>query len=218
MSIIAALSIPAYFRNEATGVGCATFDDRTVVDSAPTKTPRVSPPTTGHSARGYPTAVACRPTTSSPRHRPPARSTLSCSHKSCCNSMGPVCGPAPPNGGWSTPWACSASSGVRSTGDITISLIARLVTTRNPAYSPNTTKGLLRYVQTACNYATKCGYVKVNPFSVRPLRTWVRRIRAEGCETPDAHCSSSCDSRSVRQGRRRTGRLRPMAGQPAGAA
>jgi len=66
------------------------------------------------------------------------------------------------------------SLGVRSTRDLTVSLIARLVSTRDPKLSRNTVRGLLRYVQAACNYAEKSGYLKTSPFHIRGLRTWVR--------------------------------------------
>jgi integrase len=70
--------------------------------------------------------------------------------------------------------------GVRSTADLNVSLIGRLVTTRKAGLSPNTVKGLLRYVQTVCTYAAKSGYLKVNPFAVRPLRTWIRGSAPKG--------------------------------------
>jgi len=66
------------------------------------------------------------------------------------------------------------SLGVRTTADLTVSLVARLVSTRDPKLSPNTVRGLLRYVQALCNHAQKCGYLKTSPFHIRGLRTWVR--------------------------------------------
>ncbi|MFI5458981.1 MAG: tyrosine-type recombinase/integrase [Isosphaerales bacterium] len=65
-------------------------------------------------------------------------------------------------------------AGVRSTGDLTVSLLAKLVATRDPKLSPNTVRTLLRSVQSICSHAANCGYLAVNPFVVRPLRTWVR--------------------------------------------
>jgi integrase len=70
--------------------------------------------------------------------------------------------------------------GVTSTEDFTVGLVARIVTTRDPSLSPNTVKGLLRYTQTIMSHAVKIGALKTSPFSVRPLRTWVRGSAPKG--------------------------------------
>jgi len=64
--------------------------------------------------------------------------------------------------------------GVKTTADLTVSLIGRLVSSRDPALSPNTVRGLLRYVQCVANFAFKSGYLKTSPFHIRGLRSWVK--------------------------------------------
>ena len=70
--------------------------------------------------------------------------------------------------------------GVQTTGDLQVGLIAKLVETRPPHLSPHSVKALLRYIQAASNVAAKCGYLRVSPFAVRPIRDWVLAGKPKG--------------------------------------
>jgi len=76
--------------------------------------------------------------------------------------------------------------GVKSTADLTVSLVARVVASRDPKLSPNTVLGLLRYLQALCNFAARSGYLRVSPFAIRPLRSWVRPSRPMGVKRHNA--------------------------------
>jgi integrase len=64
--------------------------------------------------------------------------------------------------------------GVQSTADLTTAMLASLVTSHAPGRSPNTVRSRLRVVQAACTYAEKCGYVRISPFRIRGVSTWMR--------------------------------------------
>lgn len=66
------------------------------------------------------------------------------------------------------------SLGVTSTADLTVPLIARLVTSLPPEMSPRTVQGTLRRARVACNYAVHTGCLHVSPFQARPVASWVR--------------------------------------------
>lgn len=66
------------------------------------------------------------------------------------------------------------SLGVKSTSDLTIQLIARVVTTRAATLSPNRVRGILRHVSALCTHAVNFGYLRRSPFVARPIRTWVK--------------------------------------------
>jgi integrase len=70
---------------------------------------------------------------------------------------------------------CLTELGLETTFDLTPALIARLVAGRPEGHSPNTVIGLLRYVQAACGYAERSMYVRVSPFRIRGLSTFVRK-------------------------------------------
>jgi integrase len=64
--------------------------------------------------------------------------------------------------------------GVTSPSDLNISLISRVVETRDPALSPNTVRKLLRGISAIASHAVEFGYLSVSPFARRPIRSWVR--------------------------------------------
>jgi len=66
---------------------------------------------------------------------------------------------------------------LRTTAGLTVSLIGRLVAERTPGRSANSVRGFLRYLALTCSFAVKSGYVAVNPFSLRPLKSWCRPSR-----------------------------------------
>jgi len=67
---------------------------------------------------------------------------------------------------------------VKTTADLTIGLLGRLVADRTPGRSANSVRGFLRYLACACSFAVKAGYLPAgNPFSFRPLKSWVRPSR-----------------------------------------
>ena len=71
-------------------------------------------------------------------------------------------------------------SGVEATGDMTIQTIARLVASMPPELSPHTVLTMLRCIRTTCSVAVKSGYLRVNPFSIRPIGKWVRLTPPKG--------------------------------------
>jgi integrase len=56
-----------------------------------------------------------------------------------------------------------------TTADLTVSLVARYVATRPPAWSPYTLHGHLQIVRTLCGIAVRHRYLLVSPFALRPL-------------------------------------------------
>jgi integrase len=56
--------------------------------------------------------------------------------------------------------------GVKTTSDLTPGIVSKFVGF-NPAWKPETVKGLLGYLSPVCKYAKTMGYVRVNPFDVR---------------------------------------------------
>jgi len=70
--------------------------------------------------------------------------------------------------------ALVAQLGVESTADLTPATVARLVASRTPAESPNTTHGHLAYLRAACTYAAAMGYLHVSPFVIRSR--WIRKV------------------------------------------
>jgi integrase len=72
------------------------------------------------------------------------------------------------------------SLGVTTTADLDCRLLTRLVTTRDPALSPNSVRNLLRRVQCVCSHAVNFGYLDVSPFIKRPIRTWCRGSKPKG--------------------------------------
>jgi integrase len=82
---------------------------------------------------------------------------------------------------------CLGKVGCERTTDLTVSTIAELVKSRPEKNSPNSTRGLLRYCQTASSYAEKMAYVRLSPFKIRGLASWVRAVPAKGKK----HCSTA---------------------------
>jgi len=68
----------------------------------------------------------------------------------------------------------AAAAGATTTADLTPVLIARIVQGRPEGESSYTIQSLLRSLRAACSYALNCGYVRVNPFNARAVRSWVR--------------------------------------------
>ena len=64
--------------------------------------------------------------------------------------------------------------GVRSTADLNIRLINRIVGPTPATLSPNSVRSLLRNVSAICTHAVDLGYLASSPFKRRPIRTWVR--------------------------------------------
>jgi len=62
---------------------------------------------------------------------------------------------------------------VRTTADLTVALIARIVATRPPEHAPHTTWNLLRKLARACNLAVRSGRLRVSPFALKPVKKWV---------------------------------------------
>ncbi len=80
---------------------------------------------------------------------------------------------------------CLTELGVTSTADLTVELIGRLVASRPATNSPNSTRGLLRYVQALCGVAFRSGYLRISPFHIRGLAQWVRPVPS----AKKKHCS-----------------------------
>ena len=72
------------------------------------------------------------------------------------------------------------SLGVKSTSDLTVPLIVKLVESRPAGQSPYTLKGILIRVQTICTYAETAGYLNRSPFRIRAVKQWVRTSRPAG--------------------------------------
>jgi integrase len=70
--------------------------------------------------------------------------------------------------------------GVTSTADLTIGLIARVVTSADPKLSPNSVRNLLRRVACVCSHAQSFGHISESPFVKRPIRTWCRGSKPKG--------------------------------------
>lgn len=70
--------------------------------------------------------------------------------------------------------------GVKSTSDLTVQLMSRIVATRNPDASPNSVRSLLRSLSAICSHAVNFGFLPSNPFLTRPIRTLVRASKPKG--------------------------------------
>ncbi len=68
----------------------------------------------------------------------------------------------------------AAAAGATTTADLTPVLVARIVQARPEGESCYTLESLLRSLRVACSYAVSCGYVRVNPFNARAVRSWIR--------------------------------------------
>jgi integrase len=70
--------------------------------------------------------------------------------------------------------------GVQTTADLTTTAIAELVKSHSDGRSPNTVRSRLRSIQAACTFAEKACYVRISPFRIRGIATWVRATPARG--------------------------------------
>lgn len=75
---------------------------------------------------------------------------------------------------------CLDRFNLQSTHDLSPDLIADLVSSLPSTLSPNSVVGLLRYLQAACSFAEKSGYVRVSPFRIRGVSTYAKRAPARG--------------------------------------
>ena len=105
-----------------------------------------------------------------------------------------------------------AELGVRSSGDLTVGLIARLVESRDPSLSRNTVLALLRNVDAIANFAVVFQLPRVSPFTIRKLASWCRSSPSRGkshlscgvaedprcdgrrCRTTAGLCPLACDA------------------------
>ena len=182
MSILSTMTIPSYSRNETTGRAYAIFGDRGV-EFGPYDDPQ--------SIQAFDRTLAAwlqhGRRLPDPDELAATKTAGPISFDRFCAELLELYGPqlrsVATRRGMRHALDVLRGLGVTSTSDFSVSLIARLVTTRSPTLSANTVVGLLRYVQTAMNYAAKQGYVKVSPFEIRSLRTWVRRSAPKGAKT-----------------------------------
>jgi len=70
--------------------------------------------------------------------------------------------------------------GIQDTSELTVQLVGRLVASRPASNSRNTTRGLCRYVQALCGYAETMGYVRISPFRLRKLSSFIRPQPPQG--------------------------------------
>ncbi|MGO9114310.1 MAG: hypothetical protein ACLP9L_34270, partial [Thermoguttaceae bacterium] len=65
---------------------------------------------------------------------------------------------------------------VKTTADLTPTLVARFVESRPPGQSPRTLHTMLRVLRAICNQAVITGYLRVSPFAIRRVSQWVGRL------------------------------------------
>jgi len=69
-----------------------------------------------------------------------------------------------------------AALGVKTTADLTQTLVARFIEGRPPGQSPRTLQSLLVCLRGVCNQATVNGYLRVSPFASRSVARWLGHI------------------------------------------
>ncbi len=69
-----------------------------------------------------------------------------------------------------------AELGARTTADLDTGLIARVCESIPPGQSARTLLKHLRYLRVMANFAVNSGWLKVSPFTIRPVRQWVPRV------------------------------------------
>jgi integrase len=69
-----------------------------------------------------------------------------------------------------------AALGIRSTADLTLTMVSQYIATRPPTLSPNSVRGKLRYVQALCTLAEKLNYLRPSPFRIRGIGQWIRAV------------------------------------------
>jgi integrase len=180
VSILSTFAIPGYFRNEVTGRGYATFGDRSV-EFGPYDDP--------HSAAAYDKTLASwlangrrLPTPDDQAVVTPGQQRISFARfrEEVLSLYAPQFRSAASLRGMTHALRCMEEAGVCSTVDLTVSMLVILVTKRPPANSPNSTRTVLRYVQAACSFAEKMGYVRISPFKIRSIGSLVRATPARG--------------------------------------
>jgi integrase len=65
---------------------------------------------------------------------------------------------------------------VKTTAELTPTLVARYVESRPPGQSPRTLHGVLRVLRAICNQAVISGVLRVSPFASRRVSQWVGRM------------------------------------------
>jgi integrase len=67
-----------------------------------------------------------------------------------------------------------AELGVATTADLTAGMVAQFIETRPPGHSTRTMFTYLRVLRVICNFAHANAWLKVSPFVIRPMRSWIR--------------------------------------------
>ncbi len=70
----------------------------------------------------------------------------------------------------------AAALGVKTTADLTCAMVAEFIERRPPGQSPRTLHTMMRVLRVIVNFAVANGWLKVSPFTIRPLRQWVPRL------------------------------------------
>jgi integrase len=70
--------------------------------------------------------------------------------------------------------------GVTSTAELTVPLVARYASARPAGQSEYTLQAHLCCLRTICSYAEMSGYLRVSPFRIRRLSSWVRPPELDG--------------------------------------
>ncbi len=65
---------------------------------------------------------------------------------------------------------------VKTTADLTSTLVARFIEARPPGQSPRTLHTVLRVLRAICNQAVITGGLRVSPFALRRVSQWVGRL------------------------------------------
>jgi integrase len=178
VSILSTLSIPDYRRNETTGRGYASFGDRSVEFgdySDPQSVAAYDRTLSAWLANGR-----CLPDPDQLAAVATGPISFEAFEKDLLELYHPKLKAKATRRGMLHALNVLRELGVKSTAEFNTSLIARIITTRDPNLSPNTVRGLLRYIQTICSHAVKCGYCRSSPFHGRPLRSWVRPSKPKG--------------------------------------
>jgi integrase len=68
------------------------------------------------------------------------------------------------------------------TADLTVPFIGRFVDAMPPTMNPNSIRGSLRYAQALCSYAQQMGYLRISPFAIRKIGSWVRPVPPAGIQ------------------------------------
>ena len=69
-----------------------------------------------------------------------------------------------------------AALGVKTTADLSATMVAKFIEARPPGQSPRTLQTLLRVLRGVCNNAVINGYLRISPFALRRVSQWLGRI------------------------------------------